>query len=422
MDTNTKNKFVAKSRHAITSFLRWVFVGVTVGIVVGLVGTAFATAISFATKFRTGHSWVLYTLPILGIVIVWIYNRAGMEDQPGTNMILLSVREEKNVPFKIAPVIFATSFLTHLGGGSAGREGAALQIGGGISQQLGRWMKADAKAMHIFSMCGMSACFSCLFGTPVAAAVFSMEVVSVGIMHYAALIPCAISALTADWIARFFHVHHMHFSIPALVTAFDLHTCGQVLLVAIAAAVVSILFCLVLHKTALLYEKYIVNRYIRIIVGGCLIILLAKLLGTADYLGAGEEIIVSAISGNAHYSAFFLKILFTAITLEAGYKGGEIVPSLFIGATLGCVLGGLLGLPDGFGAAIGMIGVFCGATNCPLASVFLGLELFGGAGLEWFLLTVAISYFISGYYGLYSQQKIVYAKDSQTLVDTYTHQ
>lgn len=422
MKAETHRRLFQKSCKALTSFLRWSFVGVLVGIVVGLVGTAFAAAISFATEFRTEHSWTLYTLPVLGIVIVWIYNRAGMEDQPGTNMILLSVREEKDVPFKIAPVIFATSFLTHLGGGSAGREGAALQIGGGISQQIGRWLKADANAMHIFSMCGMSACFSCLFGTPVAAAVFSMEVVSVGIMQYSALIPCAISALTADWIARSFRVHHMQFSVPALAAAFDIHTCGQALLIAVAAALVSILFCLVLHKTAYLYEKYITNRYIRIIIGGCLVILLTKLLGTADYLGAGEEIIVSAVSGNANHSAFLLKILFTALTLEAGYKGGEIVPSLFIGATLGCVLGGLLGLPGGFGAAIGMIGVFCGATNCPLASLLLGLELFGGDGLEWFLLTIAVSYFISGYYGLYNQQKIVYSKDKQILVDTYTHQ
>ena len=410
MKTEIQQKLFKESRKALISFFRWALVGIMVGIVVGLVGTAFAAAISFATEFRTSHNWALYILPVLGIAIVWLYNRAGMEEQPGTNMILLSVREEKEVPFKIAPVIFATSFLTHLGGGSAGREGAALQIGGGISQQIGRWMKADARSMHIFSMCGMSACFSCLFGTPVAAAVFSMEVVTVGIMHYSALVPCAISALTADWLARAFHVHHMQFSIPALAATFDLQTGWRVALIAVTVALVSVLFCLVLHKTAHLYEKYIANRYIRIAVGGCLIILLTKLLGTTDYLGAGEEIIVSALSGSADSFAFLLKILFTAITLEAGYKGGEIVPSLFIGATLGCILGSCLGCPVGLGAAIGMIGMFCGATNCPLASLFLGLELFGGAGLEWFLLTVALSYFISGYYGLYSQQKILFAK------------
>ena len=413
--------YVKKQGNYFLGFLRWVCIGILVGVVVGLVGTAFAYSITFATQLRTTYTWILYLLPVLGLIIVWFYNRAHMEDQPGTNMILLSVRSDENVPFAIAPVIFITSFLTHLGGGSAGREGAALQIGGGVAQQIGRWMKADANAMHIFSMCGMSACFSCLFGTPVAAAVFAMEVVSVGIMQYSAIIPCAVSALVADFVARLFHVHHMHFSIPELTVSFDLVTGGKVALLTILAAIASVVFCVILHKTAYVYEKYIENRYIRIVVGGLLVIALTFVFGTRDYLGAGEDIITSALSGNARPEAFFLKMIFTAVTLEAGFKGGEIVPTLFIGSTLGCVLGGLLGLSPAFGAAIGMIGLFCGVTNCPLASLFLGLELFGGAGLEWFLLTVAISYMLSGYYGLYSQQKIVYSKDKSEFIDRNPH-
>lgn len=413
--------YVIKQGEKLWGFLRWILIGILVGGVVGLVGTAFAYAISFATGFRTTHPWILYLLPVFGLVIVWIYNRANMREHPGTNMILQSVRGDKNVPFVIAPVIFVSSFLTHLGGGSAGREGAALQIGGGVAQQIGRWMKVDDHAMQVFSMCGMSACFSCLFGTPVAATVFAMEVVSVGIMQYSALIPCAVSALVADCIARLFHVHHMQFSIGELSDVFDLLTGAKVTLIAVAAAMVSVLFCVILHKTAYLYEKYIQNRYIRIVAGGLFVIALTLLLGTREYLGAGEDIITEALAGTARWEAFGLKIIFTALTLEAGFKGGEIVPSLFIGSTLGCVLGGLLGLSPAFGAAIGMIGLFCGATNCPLSSIFLGLELFGGAGLEWFLITVAISYALSGYYGFYSQQKIVYSKKNQELIDVYTH-
>lgn len=413
--------YVIKQAEKFWGFLRWIFVGILVGGVVGLVGAAFAYSISFATGFRTAHPWILYCLPVLGLVIVWIYNRANMREHPGTNMILQSVRGDKNVPFVIAPVIFVSSFLTHLGGGSAGREGAALQIGGGVAQQIGRWLKADENAMEIFSMCGMSACFSSLFGTPAAATVFAMEVVSVGIMQYSALIPCAVAALVADCIARLLHVHHMSFSILELSDAFDLLTGGKVILLAAVAAVASVLFCVILHKTAYVYEKYIENRYIRIAVGGLLVIVLTLLLGTREYLGAGEDVITEALSGNARWEAFGWKMIFTALTLEAGFKGGEIVPSLFIGSTLGCVLGGLMGLSPAFGAAIGMIGLFCGATNCPLSSVFLGLELFGGEGLEWFLITVAISYALSGYYGFYSQQKIVYSKKNQKFIDVYTH-
>ncbi len=412
--------YAKKKGNYFLRFLRWVFIGILVGVVVGLVGTGFAYSITFATQLRTNYTWILFLLPILGLIIVWFYNRANMEDQPGTNMILLSVRSDENVPFAIAPVIFVTSFLTHLGGGSAGREGAALQIGGGVAQQIGRFLKADANAMHIFSMCGMSACFSCLFGTPVAAAVFSMEVVSVGLMQYSALVPCAVAALVADWIARFFHVHHMHFTIHELSLSFDLVNGGKVALLTIVAAFVSVLFCIVLRKTAYVYEEYIKNRYIRIAIGGLLVIALTFLFGTRDYLGAGEDIITSALMGDANWEAFLLKMIFTAITLEAGFKGGEIVPTLFIGSTFGCVFAGLLGLPPSFGAAVGMIGLFCGVTNCPLASLFLGLELFGGDGLEWFLLTVAISYMLSGYYGLYSQQKIVYSKDKSEFIDRHT--
>lgn len=402
-------------------FARWVVVGLLVGTIIGLCGTAFAYAITFATQLRSSYSWILFLLPVLGLIIVWIYNRAGMGNQPGTNLILLSVRTEESVPLVMTPVIFAATLLTHLGGGSAGREGAALQIGGSIAQQIGRWMKADKQSMHIFSMCGMSACFACLFGTPVAATVFAMEVVSVGIMHYSALIPCAVSALTADYIARCFHVHHMHFTVETLSEGFDLIMGGKVCILAVGIAVVSILFCKVLHTGAELYERYLKNQYLRIVVGGLLIVVLTLLLGTRDYLGAGEDIIVAAINGEARPEAFLLKMIFTALALEAGYKGGEIVPTLFIGSTFGCVVGGWLGLSPSFGAAVGMIALFCGMTNCPLASIFLGLELFGGAGIEWLLLAVAVSYILSGYYGLYSQQKIIYSKYRPEYIDAKAH-
>lgn len=409
--------YTKKQGKYFLGFFRWVMIGILVGLVVGLVGTAFAYSVTYVTQLRSTYTWILFLLPLLGLVIVWLYNCADMEDQPGTNMILLSVRSDENVPFAMAPVIFLTSCLTHLGGGSAGREGAALQIGGSVAQQMGRWMKADERSMRIFSMCGMSACFACLFGTPVAAAVFAMEVVSVGIMQYSALIPCAVSALVADFIARQFHVHHMHFSIEGLASSFDLVTGGKVVLLVIAAACVSVLFCKVLHKTAYIYEKYLVNRYLRIVVGGVLIVALTLLLRDRSYLGAGEDVITAALAGESRWESFLLKILFTALTIEAGYKGGEIVPTLFIGSTFGCVAGALLGLSPAFGAAIGMIALFCGVTNCPLASVFLGLELFGGEGLEWLLLAVAVSYVLSGYCGLYSQQKIVYSKENLDYID-----
>lgn len=404
-------------KHYTSAFLQWVFTGVLVGVVVGFCGTGFAYCMNVVNGLRETYPWLLYCLPLSGIAIVILYHWAGMRRHRGTNLVLLSVRTRQKIPFRMAPLIFAGTLLTHLCGGSSGREGAALQMGGSIAQQLGRWLKAGEKTMHIFTMCGMSACFAALFGTPVAAAVFSMEVISVGIMHYSALVPCTAAALTADFIARSFHVHHMNFSVVEIAADFDLVTGGKVCILAVCCAVVSILFCMVLHKAGHCFEKWFPNHYARIIAGAVLVILLTLLVGSRDYLSVGEHVIEEAVAGEARPEAFLLKMIFTACTLAVGFKGGEIVPTLFIGSTFGCVAGGLLGLSPAFGAALGMVALFCGVTNCPLTALLIGLELFGGAGIEWFLLAVAVSYMLSGYYGLYSKQKILYSKEAPEFID-----
>lgn len=408
-------------KHYTSAFVNWILIGALVGVVVGFVGTGFAYCMSFVNGLRDGNPWLLYCLPLSGIAIVVLYHRAGLRRHRGTNLILASVRTKQKIPFRMAPMIFAGTLLTHLCGGSSGREGAALQMGGSIAQQLGRWFKAGEKTMRIYTMCGMSACFAALFGTPVAAAVFSMEVVSVGIMHYSALVPCTTAALVADFIARYFHVHHMQFSVAEIAANFDLITGGKVCILAIGCAVISIIFCIILHTAGHYFEKWFPNHYARIVAGAVLVILLTLLVGSRDYLSVGEHIIEAAVAGEARPEAFFLKMIFTACTLAVGFKGGEIVPTLFVGSTFGCVIGGLLGLSPSFGAALGMVSLFCGVTNCPLSAILIGLELFGGAGIEWFLLAVAVSYMLSGYYGLYSKQKILYSKDAPEFIDVSCH-
>lgn len=411
-------KEMAKAvKHYTVVFLQWLSIGLFVGAVVGLCGTGFAYGMKYVCGLREQYPWLLFGLPFAGLLIVWIYHRAGLRRHRGTNRVLLSVRTKSRIPFRMAPAIFLGTLLTHLCGGSAGREGAALQMGGSIAQQLGRWAKAEDRAMHVYTMCGMSACFAALFGTPVAAAVFSLEVVSVGIMHYSALVPCAASALTADAIARYFKVSHMGFEVAEVPANFDLLNGGRVCLLAVGCAVVSILFCVLLHKSGHWYEHLFKNHYLRAFVGGLLVVALALILHTGDYLSVGEHVIEEAVAGRARPEAFLLKMVFTALTLEAGYKGGEIVPTLFIGATFGCVAGGLLGLAPSFGAMLGMVAMFCGVTNCPITAICLGMELFGGKGIEWFLLAVAVSYMLSGYYGLYSKQKILYSKEAPEFID-----
>lgn len=392
----------------LTALVRWIVFAVITGGVLGLVSTAFGKSVLFATTFRTAHPWILYGLPLAGILIVWLY-RWEREEKSSTNLVLDAIHSEKEIPVKTAPLIFAATVLTHLFGGSAGREGAALQLGGSIGNFLGKCFHIDENDKRVVIMCGMSAAFSALFGTPMAAAVFSMEVVSVGIMHYAALVPCVIASYTAGGIAAYFGLEGEHFSILNM-PEFTLLNAGKILLLGLCCAAVSILFCVILHRCEELFHRYLPNVFLRAFFAGVLIIILAKLLGTNDYLGAGMQVIERAMEGHVIWYAFLFKIIFTAITLAGGFKGGEIVPSLFIGATFGCFLGGLLQISPSLAAACGMAAVFCGVTNSPISSLLISFEMFGFEGAPFFMLAIAISYMQSGYYGLYHSQKIVYSK------------
>jgi H+/Cl- antiporter ClcA len=270
-------------------------------------------------------------------------------------------------------------------------------------------------------MCGMSAAFSALFGTPLAAAIFSMEVVSVGIMYYAALVPCVISSLIAYAIAQSFGVGTETFVIHAM-PKFTVSSAVLVSVLAILCALVSMLFCIILHQSEHLYRRFLKNPYLRAFVGGCFIILLTLLVGDQRYNGTGMDMIEGFFSsGTAAPEAFLLKMIFTALTLGAGYKGGEIVPSFFTGAAFGCLFGSLTGFCPNLCTAVGMTAVFCGVTNCPITSLLISFELFGFEGMPYFLLAIAFSYMLSGYYGLYSSQKIVYSKYKTNYINKKTH-
>lgn len=405
----------------ILSFLKWVAMGILTGVIIGVVGAAFAYCVKWATNFRTAHSYIVLGLPLAGLFIVFLYRMAGIKKSRGTNLVLMSVRTDDPIPLVMAPLIFFSTVLTHLFGGSAGREGAALQLGGSISQNLGRRMGFDRGGQKILTMCGMSACFAALFGTPMTAAIFAMEVISVGIMHYSALVPCAVSSITAAYLSGLLGSTPEHFTVTGIPIAFNIPDALKVFALAALCGGVSILFCVILKYTSAFYAKCFKSPYLRAACGGVLVAVFAMILHSQDYLGAGMPVIARAFAGKAIPLAFLLKIIFTAVTLEAGFKGGEIVPTFFIGATFGCVAGSLLGLNPSFGAAIGMISLFCGVTNCPVAALFLSLELFGSGGLLWYFLATAVSYMLSGYFSLYSKQKIMYSKVAPEFIDITAH-
>lgn len=398
----------------LTGFVKWLLFSAVIGLICGVVGAAFHYAIEWAGELRGRFPWLLWCLPAAGALIVLLYRWCGMEKDRGTNFVLIAVRENEPMRLRTAPLIFLATVLTHLVGGSSGREGAALQLGGSISSKIGHWMRLDDKDRRVITMCGMSAAFSALFGTPLTAAIFAMEVVSVGVMYYAAVVPCTLSAIIGVEVAKYFGVAPTAFTL-AEIPAVNTVTLLQVTGMGILFAILSVLFCRLMHAAPKIYEKYLPKPLPRAAVGGLIVIVLTFLVqlwspGTYDYNGAGSVVIADAIAGHARPEAFLLKMLFTTITLGAGFKGGEIVPVFFTGATFGCVAAPLLGLPASFGAGLGMVSVFCGVTNCPMTSILLSYELFGGQGLLLFALSCAISYMLSGYHSLFSEQKIIYSK------------
>lgn len=403
------NNNIIKTGKYYLDFLKWIIVAIILGVVGGAIGSVFHHAIDEVTSLRGSYPWMLYFLPFVGLLIVFLYQKAGLSKDPGTNRVFTSTRTEETVPLRMLPLIFVSTILTHLAGGSAGREGAALQVGGSLGSFLGKVLKMEWEDVHVTVLCGMSAVFSAMFGTPIAAAVFSVEVVMVGAIQYAALVPCIISAVVAKYVAGLMGSKETIYAVSFDVAITPALICQTVLL-GVLCGILSMIFCSLMHKVAHMLSDWMPNPYIRAFVGGCVIVVLTLLIGTRDYNGAGTPIIEQTFTGQVVWYAFLVKMLFTALTIGSGYKGGEIVPTLFIGATFGCVVGPLFGLPSGLAAAIAMIATFCGVVNAPLASIFLGIEMFGTGHIVLFAIACAVSYVCSKYYSLYSSQTIVQDK------------
>lgn len=405
-----------------TSFamlIKWLVLSCIVGVMLGLAGGYFAQSITYVTAFRKSHEWMVWLLPLAGILIAWLYTFDPRSSN--TNTVFDGVRKGSYVSFRMAPMIVVSTVLTHAFGGSAGREGAALQLGGSLAGRVGRLLKLNEDDQKLILMSGMAAGFSALFGTPLTAAVFAMEVVQVGAMHYAAVVPCAFSALIAKMTAAAIGTEGEAFHIPAGIE-FDLANAAVILVLAVLACNAGMMFCRILHNSEHYAHKYIPNRYIRAAAGGLAIVLLAKLLRTTDYLGAGMNIIEMSAEGEVFPLAFILKIVFTCLTLGMGFKGGEIVPTLFIGGTFGGTFAMVTGMNPALCTCCGMTAAFCAVTNCPLSSLFLSFELFGFEYMPFFLISVAVSYLLSGNAGLYHSQILEYSKTDLSKVHIHTQE
>ena len=403
-------KFSKAKAYPIT-FLKWGLFGLLMGTWGGLLGAGFHHALHFVTHLRGEYNWLIFLLPVGGLLSVGIYTLFRQRSNRGTNEVIDAVLSGGDVSAKVAPTIFLATALTHLFGGSAGREGAALQIGGSTATLISRGLRLGSRDRRVLIMSGMSAVFAGLFGTPLTATLFCMEFVSVGTLFSPALLPCYVSAFTASKVSGLLGVHAEGLLLET-VTAVTLGNVWKFLILAMLVSLVGILMCWVFHKAEHLAQHHIPNVWIRIVVGGVLIMGLTLLVGDHRYNGAGMDMALGAAQGNANWFDFIMKMLFTAITLAAGFKGGEIVPTFCIGATFGCVVGGLLGLDAGLCGALGLIGLFCCATNSPFASIVLSIEMFGGANLHLFALVCVICFVLSGQGGLYSSQMQIFRKTS----------
>lgn len=404
------------------ALLKWIAFSLMIGGTIGFIASIFSYAVSWAVEFREAHEWVLFGLPFGGLLIVYIYKRLGQEKNSGTNLVLTVVRSDKeDVPGRVAPMILLSTVITHLFGGSSGREGAALQFGASMGDWFGRKIHLNESDKKIVMLASMSAAFSALFGTPMAAAVFPMEVISVGVMYYAALVPCMFSAFVAQYVAVYLKVRASEYPYPVEdVPVFYSVDSLKFILLAVCFALAGTLFCILLHNSEHYFKKWIANPYLRIAAGGVAVIGLRYLVGTDAYLSLGERVLHASFQETAGFEMFLLKMIFTCLTLCVGFKGGEIVPSLFIGATLGSALSAVFHLPPDICAACGMVGVFCAVTNSPVSSLLIAFELFGFTGMPFFCIVVSVSYLLSGYQSLYKEQKIVYSKTENKYINKRT--
>jgi H+/Cl- antiporter ClcA len=408
--------------------LKWTLISLPLSLVVGSLVALFLWLLQWVTLYRMAHPWLLFLLPVMGVVIYYLYRLWGKNAEAGNNLIIEEIHTPGGgVPTRMAPLIFITTLLTHLAGGSAGREGTAVQMGGSMAHLLGRLFQLSAADMQTMLMAGIAAGFGAVFGTPVAGAIFALEVLAIGTMRYNALLPCLIAATLADRVTAAWGTQHTQYSIAAIpaitgtwvhVLAADTTLLIKVIAAGAAFGLVAYLFITIAHLIKNAAKTRIKTDWLIPVAGGIIIIALRYISGTADYLGLGvtgqynnSVSIVSAFhAGGAGYWSWLWKLIFTTITLSMGFKGGEVTPLFFIGATLGNAIAILCGAPVELFVALGFIAVFAGATNTPIACTIMGAELFGVNYIFYFAVACITAYYCSGKTGIYHTRRMLHKK------------
>lgn len=386
------------------NILKLILISILIGGISGLFIGIFLIFLEKAVDINLKHKFLVFILPLSGMLMTFLYSKYGGNSQKGNNLIIENINGSKEeIKFIMAPLVFLGTVLTHLFGGSVGREGTGVQIGGTIGNALSKILKCSTYEKKILLISGVAAGFSSVFGTPLTGTIFALEISNIGSLNYNSMIPAITSAIVGNSVVKLLGVKHSHYKIP-LVESFDLTNILKVIILAICFGLASRLFVYMTHWFKEKLIKYCKNQYLKIFVGGSLMVLATLLLGNNLYNNLSLGLLSSAFDGNVSYLAFIIKLMLTTLCLGAGYQGGEVTPLFVIGATLGATLSNILGLPFAFSAALGLVGVFSGATNAPIACFMMYLELFGSNNIIFAMLVCMIAVFISGHKGIYTSQ------------------
>lgn len=386
------------------TILKLSLISAIIGVLSGLSIGIFLMLLEKAINLNLKYSWLIFILPLSGMLMTFLYNKYGENSKKGNNIIIEKINgSSEKIKFIMGPLVFLGTILTHLFGGSVGREGTGVQIGGVIGDVVSNSFKSNTNEKNILLISGVSAGFASVFGTPLAGTIFAIEIASIGRVSYNAMLPAITAAIIGDKVARLLGVEHMPFNIPPIEN-FTLSNIEKIIIMSICFGLTSKLFVFMTHWFKNNLDKHFKNPYLKIFVGGSLMVIVTIVLNNRLYNNLSLQLLQDAFNGESPYFAFIVKLILTSLCLGSGYQGGEVTPLFVIGATLGATLSSALGVPVVFAGAIGLVGVFAGATNAPLASFMLYLELFGSTNILLGMLVCIISVFLSGKKGIYTSQ------------------